>query len=163
MNNVDIVEILINVGRCTKVTKGGRTLSFSAIVVVGDKNGRVGYGLGKASEIIDAKSKAAEKAKKNMYKIPLKNGKTLYHDIYYKYCSSKIVLRSAHEGKGVIAGGPIRAICMAAGIQNIVSKSLGSNNVHNVTKATIEGLKTTKTPKMISNMKFSKHISQIAK
>jgi len=159
-NNAEIVERLVKVNRCTTVTKGGRTFSFSAIVVIGDKKGKVGYGLGKSSEVIDAKTKAIDEARKNMIKIPLREGRTLYHDIVGKFCSGKIVMRAAPAGTGVIAGGPTRPLFEVLGIKDIVAKSVGSNNPHNLIKAAFDGLKRIKTPKMIAD-KRGKKIAEI--
>ena len=159
-NSVEIVERLVNVGRCVKVVKGGRKFSFSAIVVAGDRNGRVGYGLGKASEVIDAKSKASKEAKKNMIKIPLREARTLHHDIVGKFGSSKVVMRAAPSGTGIIAGGAIRPFFDVLGIKDVVAKSIGSNNPHNVIKATFEGLCRIETPKFLAD-KRGKKISEI--
>lgn len=105
---MEVVEKLVKVNRCTAVTKGGRKFSFSVIVVAGDKKGRVGYGLGKAAEVMDAKNKAADEARKNMMKIPLREGRTLHHDIKGKFCSGIVIMKAAPAGTGVIAGGPTR-------------------------------------------------------
>lgn len=161
INNEEIVERLVNVGRCTKVVKGGRRFSFSAIVVAGDRKGRVGYGLGKASEVVDAKSKAAKEARKNMVKIPLREARTLHHDVIGKFCSGKVIMRAAPSGTGIIAGGAIRALFDALGIKDLVAKSIGSNNPHNMIKAAFDGLRKIKTPKLIAE-KRGKKISEIA-
>ena len=121
-NNQEITEILIAVNRVSKTVKGGRNMSFSALVVVGDKNGKVGFGKGNATEVTDAKNKAYEVAKKSMIKISLKEGRTIHHDIFARYCSAKVYLRSAPAGTGVIAGGPMRAIFECAGINDVVAK-----------------------------------------
>ncbi len=160
MTNGEVVERLVNVGRCTKVVKGGRKFSFSAIVVVGDRNGRVGYGLGKASEVMDAKYKASKEAKKNMIKIPLREGRTLHHDMIGRFCSGKVVMRAAPSGTGIIAGGAIRALFNALGIKDLVAKSIGSNNPHNMIKAALAGLQKIKTPKLIAE-KRGKKIAEI--
>ncbi|MSO13356.1 30S ribosomal protein S5 [Rickettsiales endosymbiont of Trichoplax sp. H2] len=160
-NNIEIVEKLVKVNRCTKVTKGGRKFSFSVIVVVGDKKGKVGYGLGKADEVMDAKRKASDEARKNMFKIPLREGRTLHHDIVGKFCSGKVVMRAAPAGTGVIAGGPTRPLFEVLGIKDIVAKSVGSNNPHNVVKAAIMGLRNINTPKMIAD-KRGKKLAEIA-
>lgn len=156
LNNNELIEILVNVNRCTKVTKGGRTFSFSSIVIIGDKNGHIGYGFGKATEIVNAKFKALIKAKKNVLKIPLRKGRTLHHDLYYKYCSSKIILKPAYPGKGVIANGIIRSICNALGIKDVIAKSFGSNNPHNLVKATIKALKSSSTINLIAKKRDKK-------
>ncbi|EDV18575.1 hypothetical protein TRIADDRAFT_34973 [Trichoplax adhaerens] len=160
-NNIEIIEKLVKVNRCTKVTKGGRKFSFSVIVVVGDKKGKVGYGLGKADEVMDAKRKASDEARKNMFKIPLREGRTLHHDIVGKFCSGKVVMRAAPAGTGVIAGGPTRPLFEVLGIKDIVAKSVGSNNPHNVVKAAIIGLRNINTPKMIAD-KRGKKLAEIA-
>lgn len=161
-NNIEIIERLVKVNRCTAVAKGGRKFSFSVIVVVGDRKGKVGYGLGKAAEVIDAKTKATYIAKKNMMKIPLREGRTLHHNIIGKFCSSKAVMRAAPTGTGVIAGGAARPLFEVLGIKDIVAKLIGSNNPHNVIKAVINGLKKSRTPKMIAD-KRGKKIIEIAK
>ena len=145
----NIVEKLISVNRVSKSTKGGRTISFAALMVVGDKNGSVGFGLGKANDVSEAIKKATQKARKNMKRISLKKvfnpesnsyNVTLPHEILGKYKSASVLLRPASAGTGVIAGGSVRAVCDAAGITDILSKSLGSNNKSNVIKAAISGL-----------------------
>jgi len=160
-NNSEIVERLVKVNRCTSVTKGGRKFSFSVIVVVGDKKGKVGYGLGKATEVMDAKAKALDEARKSMFKIPLREGRTLHHDTIGKFCSGKVIMRAAPAGTGIIAGGPTRPLFEVLGIKDIVAKSVGSNNPHNVVKAVMMGLIGTSTPKMIAD-KRGKKIVEIA-
>ena len=160
-NNSEIVERLVKVNRCTSVTKGGRKFSFSVIVVVGDKKGKVGYGLGKATEVMDAKAKALDEARKSMFKIPLREGRTLHHDTIGKFCSGKVIMRAAPAGTGIIAGGPTRPLFEVLGIKDIVAKSVGSNNPHNVVKAVMMGLRGTSTPKMIAD-KRGKKIVEIA-
>lgn len=160
-NNIEIIEKLIKVNRSTAVTKGGRKFSFSVIIVVGDKKGRVGYGLGKAVEIIEAKAKAVNEAKKSIIKVPLREGRTLHHDIVGKFCSGKVVMKAASAGTGVIAGGSTRAIFEVLGIKDIVVKSVGSNNPHNLVKAVFNGLKKINTPRMIVD-KRGTNIAKIA-
>ena len=155
-NSIEIIEKLVKVNRCTTVTKGGRKFSFSVIVVAGDKKGKVGYGFGKATEVMDAKAKALDKAKKNMLKIPLREGRTLHHDVVGKFCSGKIIMRAAIAGTGVIAGGSTRPLFEALGIKDIVAKSVGSNNPHNIIKAVIAGLQNMNTPKMIADKRGKK-------
>ena len=159
-NNQEITEILIAVNRVSKTVKGGRNMSFSALVVVGDKNGKVGFGKGNATEVTDAKNKAYEVAKKSMIKISLKEGRTIHHDIFSRYCSAKVYLRSASAGTGVIAGGPMRAIFECAGIHDVVAKSVGTSNPYNMVAATFSALKSLTSPKMIAE-KRSKDISEI--
>ena len=151
---MELIEKLINVTRCTKVTKGGRNFRFSVTVVIGDKKGRIGYGLGKAAEVLEAKLKALEKAKKNLRKIFLKGGRTLYYDVMGKYCSGKVIIKPASVGKGIIAGGPLRAVFTVLGIKDIIAKSIGSRNSHNMVKATLNGLYQIKKPKIISEKKI---------
>ncbi len=160
-NGTEIVERLVKVNRCTAVTKGGRKFSFSVIVVAGDRKGKVGYGLGKASEVMDAKTKAADEARKNMVKIPLREGRTLHHDIIGKFCSAKVIMRASPAGTGVIAGGTTRQFFEVLGMKDIVAKSVGSNNPHNIIKAVLDGLQKTNTPKMIAD-KRGKKIVEIA-
>ncbi len=139
-----LLEKIIETKRVAKVVKGGRNFSFSAIVVVGDKKGNVGVGTGKANEIVDAIRKAKEKATKAMFKVPIVKG-TVPHEIVARYGASRVMIKPASEGTGVIAGGTTRAIFEAAGIENILCKSLGSNTPCNVVKATIDGLKSMRT------------------
>jgi len=161
-NNTELVELLVDVSRHTKVHRGGRRFSFSALVVVGDKNGKAGYGYGKAAEGTEARSKAAAEAKRKMNTIPLREGRTLHHDIIGKFCSSKVLMRAAPAGKGVIAGGPLRAVFNAFGISDVVAKSLGSRNSNNMVKAAFLGLLSIQSPKFIAK-KRGKAIQDIAK
>ena len=138
-NREEFEEVIVDIGRVTKVVKGGRRFSFTALVVVGDKKGRVGFGFGKSKEVPDAMRKATDDAFKNIVEVKLK-GSTIPHDVEVKYNASRILLKPASEGTGVIAGGGARPVVELAGIKNILTKSLGSNNSANVVRATIKAL-----------------------
>ena len=139
INREDFEETIVNIGRVTKVVKGGRRFRFTALIVVGNKNGIVGFGFGKAKEVPDAIKKAVDNAFKNLTEVKIK-GTTIAHDIEHKYNASRILLKPASEGTGVIAGGATRPVLELAGIQDILTKSLGSNNPATVVRATIEAL-----------------------
>ena len=139
MNPSDLKDDVIAINRVTKVVKGGKNLSFSALVVVGDSHGHAGFGMGKAREVPMAIKKAIEQAKKNLIKLNLK-GSTIPHQVLGRYGSAQVLLKPASEGTGVIAGGPVRAVITAAGIGNVLTKSIGTTNPHNVVKATIAAL-----------------------
>ncbi len=158
----EIVEIIVSINKVSKTVKGGKNLSFAAFAIVGDKNGRVGFGKGNATEVSDAKNKAFEAAKKAMMKIALKEGRTIHHDSSATFCSAKVYLRAAPAGTGVIAGGPMRAIFECAGIHDIVAKSVGTSNPYNMVGATFLALKKLVSPKIISERR-NKEISDIVK
>lgn len=138
-SEIEFKDRLVSINRVTKVTKGGRTFSFSAIVVVGNEDGVVGYGLGKAKEVTSAISKGIEDAKKNLIKVPILKG-TLPHEQYGKYGGARVFLKPAAPGTGVIAGGAMRAVLDSVGVKNVLAKSKGSSNPHNVVKATLDAL-----------------------
>jgi len=138
-SDIELKDKLVAINRVTKVTKGGRTFSFSAIVVVGDENGVVGHGLGKAKEVTTAIAKGIDDAKKNLMKVPIVNG-TVPHSQYGKYAGAKVFLKPASNGTGVIAGGAMRAVLESVGIHDVLAKSQGSSNPHNVVKATFDAL-----------------------
>ena len=162
MNNLEFKDKLVSINRITKVVKGGRRFAFSALVVVGNQIGSIGVGYGKAKQVPDAIKKATETAKNNLLKIPLRDGRTLHHDVIGKDGAGKVLLRSAPSGTGIIAGGPIRAACEVLGIKDIVAKSLGSQNPINVLRACIKGLKNQNSPKEIARIR-GKKISEITK
>jgi small subunit ribosomal protein S5 len=145
-------ERVVNIGRVTKVVKGGRRFKFSALVVVGDQKGKVGFGIGKASEVPDAIKKAIETAKKNIIEVPM-NGTTIPHSITGKFGGGKVFLRPAVEGTGVIAGGGVRAVLELAGIKDVLSKSLGSDSPVNIVSATVEALKELRTVEQVAAMR----------
>lgn len=147
----EFIEKLVSINRVAKVVKGGRRFSFAALVVVGDGNGMVGHGKGKAKEVPEAIKKATDEAKNTMIRVPLRQGRTLHHDIRGRFDSGNVFLRSAPSGTGVIAGGPMRAVFEALGIQDIVAKSIGSSNPHNMIRATFEALKVVSSPKIIAS------------
>ena len=162
MRDSEFIEKLVAINRITKVVKGGRRFGFAALVVVGNQKGSIGIGKGKSKQVPDAIKKASELAKRNMFQIPLKDGRTLHHYIYSKSGSGKILMRAAPTGTGIIAGGAMRAVCEALGIQDVVAKSLGSANPHNVLKALLQGLRSQSSPKYLSAIR-GKKISEIIK
>ena len=149
-------ERLVGINRITKVVKGGRRFGFAALVVVGNEKGSIGIGQGKSKQVPDAIKKATQDATRNLVKISLKDGRTLHHDVRGRNGSGKVLLRSAPAGTGIIAGGPIRAVCDVLGIQDVVAKSLGSSNPHNVLKACLNGLKSQISPKLLSVIRNKK-------
>ena len=160
MDKAEFKDKLVSVNRITKVVKGGRRFAFSALVVVGNFEGSIGVGHGKAKQVPDAIKKATQSAKNNLFKIPLKEGRTLHHDILSKDGAGKVLLRAAPSGTGIIAGGPVRAVCEVLGIKDIVAKSLGTANPHNVIRACMKALSKQNSPKHISTIR-NKKISEI--
>ncbi len=156
----DLVDKLVNINRVAKVVKGGRRFGFAALVVVGDTKGRVGYGKGKAREVPEAIRKATEKAKSNMIRVPLREGRTLHHDVRGRFGAGRVVVRAAPPGTGIIAGGPMRAVFETVGIQDVVAKSLGSANPYNMIKATFAALGNLNTPRNVA-MRRGKKVSEI--
>ena len=146
----ELTDKLVTINRVAKVVKGGRRFAFAALVVVGDQKGRVGYGAGKAREVPEAIRKATERAKKTMIRVPMKEGRTLHHDAIGHYGAGKVVIRAAPAGTGIIAGGPLRAVFETLGIGDVVAKSLGSRNPHNMVKATFAALTSVTSPRLVA-------------
>ena len=159
-NQEQLIEKLVSVRRVTKVVKGGKNMRFSALVVVGDGRGRVGYASAKAREVPDAVKKASEKAKKSMIRVSLKEGRTIRHDVSARIGAGHVFLRTAPAGTGVIAGGPMRAVFEALGVQDIVSKSVGSGNYHNMVRATFVALRNVVPPRYVAS-KLGKKLTDI--
>ena len=156
----DIKEKLVAINRITKVVKGGRRFGFAALVVVGNQKGSVGIGQGKSKQVPDAIKKATEVAKRNLIKIPLKEGRTLHHDVNGRHGAGKVVMRTAPQGTGIIAGGPMRAVFEMLGVQDVVAKSIGSQNPYNMVRATIDGLRSESSPRMVAQRR-GKKVSEI--
>ncbi|MBP9791863.1 MAG: 30S ribosomal protein S5 [Rickettsiales bacterium] len=156
----EIKETLVLVNRTTKVVKGGRKFGFAAVIIAGDSKGRVGYGLGKAKEVAEARAKASKEARRNLMFVPLKEGRTLFHDVKGSSGAGNVLLRQAKPGTGIIAGGAMRAVFEMLGVHDIVTKSIGSNNVHNIIAATFDALKKVNTPKYIA-AKREKNIDEL--
>ena len=156
----NILEKLVHINRITKVVKGGRRFGFSALVVVGNQNGKIGVAHAKAKQVPDAIKKANEVARRNLIQVPLREGRTIHHDVYGKDGAGKIKLRAAPKGTGIIAGGPVRAVCEVLGVKDIVAKSMGTSNAHNVIRATMKALMKQNSPKQISAIR-NKKISEI--
>lgn len=146
----EMIERLVGINRVAKVIKGGRRFGFAALMVVGDGRGRVGYGIGKAREVPEAVKKASEKARRNMVRVPLREGRTLHHDIQGRDGAGKVFLRAAPSGTGIIAGGPLRAIFEALGVQDVVAKSIGSNNSISMVNATFDALRNMESPRQVA-------------
>ncbi len=159
-DEAELIEKLVHINRVAKVVKGGRRFGFAALVVAGDGRGRVGFGSGKAREVPEAIRKATEQAKRSMIRVPLREGRTLHHDMTGQFGAGDVILRAAPQGTGVIAGGPMRAIFEALGVHDVVAKSLGSSNPHNMIKATFEALKAIEGPRMVAARR-SKRVSEI--
>ena len=153
-------ERLVGINRVSKVVKGGRRFSFAALMVVGDGKGRVGYGHAKAREVPEAIKKATEQAKRNVIRVPLRDGRTIHHDIRGRHGAGKVLLRSAPQGTGIIAGGPMRAVFEALGIQDIVAKAIGSNNPYSMVNATFAALKEMQSPRHVAARR-NKKVSDI--
>jgi small subunit ribosomal protein S5 len=156
----ELVDRLVSINRVAKVVKGGRRFGFSALVVVGDGKGRVGYGSGKAREVPEAVRKATEQAKRGMIRVPLRQGRTLHHDVKGHFGAGRVVLRAAPAGTGIIAGGPMRAVFEALGIGDVVAKSLGTANPHNMIKATFDALGQVMSPRAVA-AKRGKKVGEI--
>ncbi len=152
-STLDLKDRVVTINRVTKVVKGGRTISFAALVVVGDENGHVGVGLGKASETAEAIRKGKEDAKKNIIHVQRNENDSVFHEVLGGFGASSVLIKPAKEGTGVIAGGPVRAVMELAGIRNITTKSIGSNNKRNVVNAAIEGLKAIRTPDEVARLR----------
>jgi small subunit ribosomal protein S5 len=152
----ELIDKLVTINRVAKVVKGGRRFAFAALVVVGDQKGRVGYGAGKAREVPEAIRKATDRAKRTMIRVPMKEGRTLHHDVYGHFGAGKVILRSAAAGTGIIAGGPLRAVFETLGIGDVVAKSLGSRNPHNMVKAAFDALHRVASPRSVASRRGKK-------
>ena len=154
--DADLTDKLVHINRVAKVVKGGRRFSFAALVVVGDGRGRVGYGTGKAREVPEAIRKATDHAKHSMIRVPLRDGRTLHHDVEGRHGAGRVVMRTAVAGTGIIAGGPMRAVFEMLGVQDVVAKSLGSQNPYNMIRATMDGLTQGASPRMVAQRRGKK-------
>ena len=152
----EIVEKLVHINRVAATVKGGRRFSFAALMVVGDQKGRVGFGHGKAREVPEAIRKATDAAKRGMIRVALREGRTLHHDVHGRHGAGKVVLRTAPQGTGIIAGGPMRAVFEVVGMQDVVAKSLGSSNPYNMIRATFEALKEQTSPRSVAQRRGKK-------
>ncbi len=158
----EFADRLVAINRVSKTVKGGKRFGFAALVVVGDQRGRVGFGKGKAKEVPEAIRKATEQAKRSLVRVPLKDSRTLHHDIEGRHGAGKVVMRTAVAGTGIIAGGPMRAVFEMLGIQDVVAKSIGSANPYNMIRATIDGLKQEASPRHVANRR-GKKVAEILK
>jgi small subunit ribosomal protein S5 len=154
--NPEFADRLVAINRVSKTVKGGKRFGFAALVVVGDQKGRVGYGKGKAREVPEAIRKATEQAKRQMIRVPLREGRTLHHDMAGRHGAGKVVMRAAPAGTGIIAGGPMRAVFEMLGVHDVVSKSLGSQNPYNMIRATIDGLQSQTSPRQVAQRRGKK-------
>ncbi len=152
----EFADRLVAINRVSKTVKGGKRFGFAALVVVGDQKGRVGFGKGKAKEVPEAIRKATEAAKRNMVRVPLREGRTLHHDMEGRHGAGKVVMRTAPEGTGIIAGGPMRAVFEMLGVKDVVSKSIGSQNPYNMIRATMDGLRKQASPRMVAQRRGKK-------
>ena len=152
----EFTDRLVAINRVSKTVKGGKRFGFAALVVVGDQKGRVGYGKGKAKEVPEAIRKATEQAKRQMVRVPLREGRTLHHDIDGRHGAGKVVMRTAPTGTGIIAGGPMRAVFEMLGVQDVVAKSIGSQNPYNMIRATLNGLGRQASPRMVAQRRGKK-------
>jgi small subunit ribosomal protein S5 len=152
----EFADRLVAINRVSKTVKGGKRFGFAALVVVGDQKGRVGFGKGKAKEVPEAIRKATEAAKRQMIRVPLREGRTLHHDMEGRHGAGKVVMRTAPEGTGIIAGGPMRAVFEMLGIKDVVSKSIGTQNPYNMIRATIDGLQKESSPRMVAQRRGKK-------
>ncbi len=156
----EFVDKLVHINRVAKVVKGGRRFGFAALVVVGDQKGRVGFGHGKAREVPDAIKKATDSAKRNMIRVPLREGRTIHHDVHGHHGAGRVFLRAAPPGTGIIAGGPMRAVFETLGIQDVVAKSLGTSNPYNMVRATFDALRREDSPRSVAARR-GKKVSEI--
>src|SRR5210317_1396318 len=152
----EFADRLVAINRVSKTVKGGKRFGFAALVVVGDQRGRVGFGKGKAKEVPEAIRKATEQAKRNLIRVPLREGRTLHHDAQGRHGAGNVVMRTAPEGTGIIAGGPMRAVFEMLGVQDVVAKSIGSQNPYNMIRATLDGLQSEMSPRMVAQRRGKK-------
>ena len=154
--NPEFSDRLVAINRVSKTVKGGKRFGFAALVVVGDQKGRVGFGKGKAKEVPEAIRKATEQARRNLIRVPLREGRTLHHDVQGRHGAGKVIMRTAPQGTGIIAGGPMRAVFEMLGVQDVVAKSQGSQNPYNMIRATLDGLRNESSPRMVAQRRGKK-------